>query len=83
MVWPISPKKVLFAILIVVALSQYGPIRASLIAIYSVIADALKPLGRSPENAKLAVACLFLALIWITAFRLLYTYLNRKKGDRT
>jgi len=71
----ISIKKILIAVLIVIALSQIRKIAAFLKAVYQTFYDVFEPVrGWSPEW-KYVNALMFLALIYVTIFKLI---LNRK-----
>ena len=72
---PISFKKILIAILAIVILSQFDHILAFARSVYQQIYIAFEPLRNCGPGAKYIVTLLFLALIYITVFKLLQ---NRK-----
>jgi uncharacterized protein YggT (Ycf19 family) len=74
---PISTKKILIILLVLIVMSRWDKISAVASGVYQFIIDALEPLRNSPPEGQLAVASLILALIYITIFKLLYDR-NRK-----
>ena len=72
---PISLKKVIVAILIIILLSRLDRIIALMVRIYEAFYDSFEPLRNCPPGWKYVVALTFLALIYVTIFKLLQ---NRK-----
>jgi len=72
---PISMKKVLIAILIIVLLSRLDRIFALFSGFYQAIYDSFEPLRNSSIESRYIAALAFLALIWVTVYLLLQ---NRK-----
>jgi hypothetical protein len=69
---PISMKKVLIVILIVIGLSRLDRVIAFASKIYQFFYDSFEPLQTCPRNARLTLVLLALALLYITVFKLLY-----------
>jgi hypothetical protein len=75
---PISWKKVLIAILVIVALSRLNQIINFTASIYQAFYDSFEPLRNSPPLAKYIAALMVLFLLYITIFKLL----QNRKGRR-
>jgi len=73
---PISLKKVIVAILIIILLSRLDRIIALIVRIYEAFYDSFEPLRNCPPEGKYIAALVFLALVYITIFKLLQ---NRRK----
>ena len=69
---PISIKKIVFWIVIIILLSQIDHIIAFVLGIYRIFHFCFGPLRNCPVEAKYVVALLFLALVWITIYKLLF-----------
>jgi len=67
----ISLKKVLLLILIIILLSKLKVIITGLKVFFGTFYDAFEPLRNSPPFGKYVVALIFLALIYITIYKLL------------
>jgi len=75
---PISFKKLIIAILIVIALSRIDRIVAFASEIYQFFYDSFEGLRTSPARGRLAVATLILALLYISIYRLLYEKIRKR-----
>lgn len=73
---PISSKKIMAGVLILVALSRLDTVTAILSGIYGFFSRALQPFRDMPPRGQFVDALLILALLYYTAFVLLY---NRRK----
>lgn len=72
---PISMKRILIAILMVVALSQIDTVMLFLAQIYHFFDDSLEPIREFSPQEQYVVTLLLGALLYITIFKLRY---NRK-----
>ena len=68
---PISMKRVVIAIIIIVLLAKLDRVIALFNSIYETFYNAFEPLRNSPPLGKYIVALLFLLLLYITIFKLL------------
>jgi hypothetical protein len=79
---PISMKKVLIAILIVLALSRLDRLVHLIHQVYGFFCDWLSPLQSTPPPGRVAVAASILALIYISIYKIIYQRMGKKgKGD--
>lgn len=74
---PISLQKILIILIVLLAMSRWDKVSAIASDVYHFICDAFEPLRNSPPPGRLAVASLFLALIYATIFKFLHDR-NRK-----
>ena len=74
---PISLKKIAIVLLLVIALSRLDKILAAGAIVYEFFCDALTPFFEGPRGGRFVVAVAILALLYVTAFRLLQDR-NRK-----
>jgi len=72
----ISLKKLLLLLLIIILLAKFKLIITMITAIFMGFYDAFEPLRERPAAERYIVALAFLALIYLTIYKLL---LNRKK----
>jgi len=75
---PISFKKLVIAILIVIAMSKIDRISAFASAVYQFFYDSFEGLRTSPARGRLAVATLILALLYISIYKLLYEKIRKR-----
>lgn len=68
---PISLKKIAVVLLLVIALSRRDRILAAGAIVYEFFCDALAPFFEGPRGGRFVVAVAILALLYVTAFRLL------------
>jgi hypothetical protein len=68
---PISMKRVVIAIIIIVLLANLDRVIALFNSIYEAFYNAFEPLRNSPPFGKYIVALLFLLLLYVTIFKLL------------
>ena len=68
---PISIKKVLTAIFVIILLSRLDLVLGLIAGIFKAFYDAFEPLRNSPPLAKYTAALMVLALLYITMFKLL------------
>jgi len=79
---PISMKKVLVAILIIVALSRLDRIANWIHQVYGFFFEWLSPLQSTPPPGRVALATVILALIYISIYKIIYQRTGKKdKGD--
>jgi len=69
---PLSSKKLLLLIVMVVAIWRWDKIFAVVVAICEYFRTALAPFHDMPPRGKFVVALLIIALVFITVFKLLY-----------
>ena len=69
---PISIRKIITVIVIIILLSRIEFIIAFISSIYWAFYFSFKPLRNCPVEAKYVVVLLFFALIWVTIFKLFY-----------
>ena len=79
---PISMKKVLIAILIIILLSRLDRVIAFAKRAYVTVYESFEPLRNCSAEARYIVLIAFLALIYISVFRLLQKYLRQKQKRR-
>jgi hypothetical protein len=72
---PISSKKILIGLLVLIALSRWDKVSAFASSVYEFFYDALAPVRHGSADGRFLVALALLALLFITIFKLLY---NRK-----
>ena len=75
---PISMKKVLIAIVIVVMLSRLDRIIAFISAVYKTIDDSLEPARNFSSDLKYCILLAIFALLYISIFKLLYEKMRKK-----
>ena len=75
---PISFKKLVIVILIVIALSKIDRILAFASGIYQFFYNSFEGLRNSPVPGRLAVATLILALLYISIYKLVYEKMKKK-----
>jgi hypothetical protein len=74
---PISMKKILIAILIIVLLSRLDRVFAFLSRIYEFVYESLDPARNFSKGEKYILCLLLLALLYITIYKLLYEKMRK------
>lgn len=69
---PVSSRKILILLLIIVALAQWDRISAAALSIYRYFFDAFEPLRNCPAEGRFGVALAILGLLCIVILRLLF-----------
>jgi hypothetical protein len=69
---PISSKKIIIGLLVLIALSRWDQLAAFASNVYEFFYDALAPVRHGSADGRFLVALALLALLFVTIFKLLY-----------
>ena len=67
----ISMKKVLIAVVLILALSRLDHILVLMMRVWYIFYDSFEPLRHSPVEVRFMAALSFLVILWVTAYMLL------------
>ena len=68
----VSFRKVGIILLVIIGLSRLDEVLATISSVYWCVYDSFEPLRRRPVEERYVVMLLILAMVYLTAFKLLY-----------